>query len=133
MKKILIDTNAYTKLLTGKTEVLDVISVAETLYMSIFVLGELHAGFRGGNKAKENIDLLQNFMLKPSVKILNATTETAQVFGVIKSDLKKAGTPLPINDVWIAAHAIETGSLIITYDKHFNRVPGIRLWDRLKL
>ena len=133
MKKALLDTNAYTKLLIGEVEVLDIISVAETLYMSIFVLGELHAGFRGGSRAKENLDLLENFLLKPSVKILNATTETAQIFGVIKSDLKKAGTPLPINDVWIAAHAVETGSIIISYDKHFNLIPGIRLWDKLEL
>ena len=67
------------------------------------------------------------------MKILNATTETAQIFGVIKSDLGKAGTPLPVNDVWIAAHAVETGSIIISYDRHFNIIPGIRLWDKLKL
>ena len=131
MKKIILDTNAYTRLLIGDENVLDVVASTETVFMSIFVLGELHAGFLGGNKERENRDVLDRFLLKPSVKILNATIETAEVFGSIKNSLTLAGTPLPINDVWIAAHGVETGSIIITYDTHFKRVPGLRLWDRL--
>ena len=83
MKTILLDTNAYTGLLAGSQDVLDMI----------------------------------------------ATAETADVFGMVKSRLKAAGTPLPINDVWIAAHAIETGSIVVTFDRHFSKVPGLRLWD----
>ena len=131
MKKIILDTNAYTRLLTGEEDVLDVIGTAETVYMSIFVLGELYAGFAGGTKERGNRDTLNRFLLKPSVKILNATSETAEVFGVLKQDLKKAGTPLPINDVWIAAHALETGSTLITYDGHFKKIAGMRRWDKV--
>jgi tRNA(fMet)-specific endonuclease VapC len=130
MKSILLDTNAYTRLLTGEEDVLDVIGTAETVYMSIFVLGELYAGFAGGTKERENKDTLNRFLFKSSVKILNATAETAEVFGVVKQDLKKAGTPLPINDVWIAAHALETGSTLVTYDGHFKKIAGIRRWDK---
>ena len=129
MKKILVDTNAYTRLLTGQEDVLDVIGSAETVYMSIFVFGELYAGFAGGTKERGNKDTLNRFLLKPSVKILNATSETAEVFGMVKQDLKRAGTPLPINDVWIAAHALETGSTLITYDSHFKNIAGLRRWD----
>ena len=129
MKTILLDTNAYTGLLAGRQDVLDTIATAETLYMSIFVLGELYAGFAGGSKESENRNTLNRFLLKPIVKILNATAETADVFGMVKSRLKAAGTPLPINDVWIAAHAIETGSIVVTFDRHFSKVPGLRLWD----
>ena len=129
MKKILLDTNAYTRLLAGEVGVLNVISAADTVYMSIFVLGELHAGFSGGNKEQENKDTLQRFLTKPGVKILNATSETAEVFGYVKSCRIKAGTPLPINDVWIAAHALESGSLVITYDGHFKFIPSLRLWE----
>ena len=131
MKKIILDTNAYTRLLTGEEDVLDVIGTAETVYMSIFVLSELYAGFAGGIKERGNRDTLNRFLLKPSVKILNATSETAEVFGVLKQDLKKAGTPLPINDVWIAAHALETGSTLITYDGHFKKIAGMRRWDKV--
>ena len=131
MKKIILYTNAYTRLLAGDENVLDVVASTETVFMSIFVLGELHAGFVGGSKERENRNVLKRFLLRPSVKILNATFETAEVFGSIKNSLTLAGTPLPINDVWIAAHGIETGSIIITYDTHFKQVPGLRLWDRL--
>ena len=129
MRAIILDTNAYARLLAGDEKVLDVVASSEALYMSVFVLGELHAGFKGGTKETENRQILKRFLEKPSVKILNATSETAQVFGFIKSRLMKAGTPLPINDVWIAAHGIETGSVIVTYDAHFDRIPGLRLWD----
>ena len=71
MKKIILDTNAYTRLLTGEEDVLGVIGTAETVYMSIFVLGELYAGFAGGTKERGNRDTLNRFLLKPSVKILN--------------------------------------------------------------
>jgi tRNA(fMet)-specific endonuclease VapC len=129
MKKIVLDTNAYTRLLIGEQDVLDIIGTADTIYMSIFVLGELYAGFAGGRKERENKETLNRFLLKPTAKILNATAETAEVFGKVKQNLKKAATPIPINDVWIAAHAIETGSTIITYDSHFKNVAGLRLWD----
>jgi tRNA(fMet)-specific endonuclease VapC len=130
VKKILLDTNAYTGLLAGREDVLDIISTADTLYMSIFVLGELFAGFAGGSKEQENRETLNRFLLKPTVKTLNATLETAEVFGMVKSELKAAGTPLPINDLRLAAHAIETGSIVVTFDKHFNEVSGLRLWDQ---
>ena len=131
MKKIILDTNAYTRLLVGDNDVFNIVATAETVFMSIFVLGELHAGFKGGRKEKENRDILKKFLSKPSVKILNATYETAEVFGLIKDRLKKAGTPLPINDVWIAAHCVETGSVIVSYDLHFLNVSGLRMWDQL--
>lgn len=129
MKQIVLDTNAYTALLSGDEHILGVVASAEVVFMSIFVLGELHAGFWGGSKHKQNQDLLRRFLSKPSVKILNATAETAEVFGELKAMLKHKGTPLPINDVWIAAHGIETGSVIVTYDLHFQKIMGVRLWD----
>ena len=130
MKTIILDTNAYARLLAGDENVLGVVASADTVYMSIFVLGELHAGFKGGTRENENCEVLKSFLTKPSVKILNATSETAEIFGSVKNQLLRAGTPLPINDVWISAHGIETGSVVVTYDAHFDRVPGLRLWNR---
>lgn len=130
MKRIVLDTNAYTRLLAGDENVLDAVGTAETVYMSIFVLGELFAGFAGGTKKRSNQEALDKFLRKPTVKILNATSETAKVFGMVKQELKTAGTPLPINDVWIAAHTLETGSTLISYDFHFEKIGGLRLWER---
>ena len=81
MKKIILDTNAYTRLLTGDENVLDAVASADVVFMSIFVLGELLAGFVGSSKELKNRDVLKRFLLKASVKILNATYETAEVFG----------------------------------------------------
>ena len=132
MKKILSDTNAYSRFLSGDQKVLNVFKEARIVYMSVFVIGELIAGFRGGRKEEENREILRKFLAKRSVKILNATRNTADIFGKIKHDLKIAGTPLPINDIWIAAHAIETKSVLITYDSHFEEIAGLRLWEHLR-
>ncbi len=128
MKKILLDTNAISSLLRGDEKVLEEIIGADRVYISIFVLGELFSGFKGGNKEKENSLLIKDFISKPTVKIINGTIETAEIFSEIKNQLKLKGTPLPINDIWIAAHSIETGSVLITYDKHFNHISGLRKW-----
>ena len=114
MKKILIDTNAYSRFLAGDENVLNALTEAHLAYMSIFVMGELFAGFKGGFKERENKNLLERFLQKPTIKMLNTTTETAKIFGMIKNNLKKAGTPLPINDIWLASNVLETVSVLCT-------------------
>ncbi len=128
MNKILLDTKAYTAFLKGSHHVLDVLARAEIAFVSIFVLGELEAGFKGGSKEEFNRNLLRRFLARPSVRVLNATHATAMIFGRIKSELRSAGTPLPINDVWIAAHAMETEAALISYDSHFQKISGLRCW-----
>ena len=129
MKKILLDTNAYGAFLSGRDKILDALGEADIVYMSVIVLGELHAGFRGGTKAKENKTVLRRFLAKPTVAVLHVTQETAEVFGEVKDRLKTRGTPIPLNDIWIAAQAIDTGSQVVTYDAHFRKIDGLRLWD----
>jgi len=129
MKKILLDTNAYARFLSGDEKVMASMAQADSVHMSVFVLGELFAGFKAGSKEKSNKQLIERFLLKPTVSVLDATMETADIFGLIMASLRKSGTPIPINDVWIAAHCLETGSVLITYDDHFAQIPGLRLWD----
>jgi tRNA(fMet)-specific endonuclease VapC len=131
MKKILLDTNAYVRFLRGDERVLRCLAQADTVFMSVFVLGELLAGFRAGGREKDNRRILERFLLKSSVAVLDGTLDTADLFGLVMASLKKSGTPIPINDVWIAAHALETGSVLVTFDEHFTAVPGLRLWDEL--
>jgi tRNA(fMet)-specific endonuclease VapC len=128
VKKVLIDTNAYTSLCGGDERALDALAGAETVYASVIVLGELYAGFKGGRREKENLERLRAFLAKETVRVLLADPETAEIFGEIKHRLKEAGTPIPINDVWIAAHAMQTGSFVVSYDKHFALVPGLLVW-----
>ncbi len=129
MRKVLLDTNAYTKYLLGDEKVLGVISQSDVVYMSVFVIAELFFGFKGGAREIKNKELLKKFLNKPSVEIIGATVDTSDIFADIKYKLKKAGTPIPLNDVWIGAHAIETGAVLITYDQHFDKIAGLRLWD----
>ena len=129
MKKILLDTNAYSNYLRGNEAVLDALATAHIVYMSVFVLGELYYGFRGGTRERENRHNLRLFTEKPTVTLVEATAETAEIFGEVKDTLKRQGTPIPINDLWIAAQTIETGSVLVTLDQHFKQVPGLRIWD----
>ncbi|MCB0558630.1 MAG: type II toxin-antitoxin system VapC family toxin [Lewinellaceae bacterium] len=131
MSKILLDTNAYSHFLLGDKRVLESLAGADLVYISIFVLGELYYGYLLGNKEKENRQKLNTFLDKPSVFLLNATQETSEFFAIIKKQLKENGTPIPLNDVWIAAHTMEMGAELITYDKHFQYVPGLRIWKEL--
>ena len=129
MRKILIDTNAYSAFRGGDKAILSVISSADIVYLSIFVMAELWAGFSGGKRNRENRRELDEFKSKSTVKVLAATEETAQIFASIKHGLKQAGTPIPINDIWIAAHALETGAAVVTFDRHFELVRGLRIVD----
>ena len=131
MKKIILDTNAYSCYLKGDHDVLNMLGIADIVYMSIFILGELFTGFKGGEREKENIQNLNSFLTKPAVNILNGTIETSEFFGLIKHNLKLKGVPIPVNDIWIAAHTIESGSILVTYDEHFKNIENIRLWEHI--
>lgn len=131
MRKILLDTNAYVGYLRGDNKVLDYLGQADFVYMSVFVLGELCAGFKAGEQEKKNKQILDRFLIKSTVFLLHASKETAEIFGLIKDSLRRSGHPIPLNDIWIGAHALETGSVLLTYDRQFTVVPGLRLWDEL--
>ena len=132
MTKILLDTNAYSGFMAGDKRVFEYIVEAEVIYISTIVIGELFAGFHGGEKLTQNKEELKSFLNKDGVKIIDVTMETAEIFGEIKSVLSKKGKMIPLNDIWIAAHAIETGSKLITYDDHFKNINGLRIWEELR-
>lgn len=131
MNKVLLDTNAFVRYLGGDEKVLDWLARTEQIYLSVFVLGELYAGFKSGSRESQNRRILDKFLDKPDVSLLEAGVQTAEYFAIIKSSLRKSGRPIPINDVWIAAHVLETGSILVTYDAHFLCIPGLRIWDEL--
>jgi tRNA(fMet)-specific endonuclease VapC len=131
VRKVLLDTNAYVALMRGDERVVEGLAAADLVYLSVVVLGELEAGFRGGSQYRRNRDVLEDFLSKQSVDTLPVSRETADVFGELKSRLKTRGKLLPINDVWLAAHAMETGAVLVTYDAHFAQVAGLRTWRHL--
>ena len=131
MKKILLDTNCYARYLTGDEKVLAAIGRAETVYLSVIVIGELLVGFKGGTREQDNKRFLETFISKLKVEILEVNIETSEVYAAAKNMLKRSGKPLPTNDLWIASQAIENGIVVVTYDKHFLMIPGLRTWDEL--
>ncbi|GAB5558440.1 MAG: hypothetical protein SynsKO_00870 [Synoicihabitans sp.] len=129
MTRITLDTNAYSAYMRGDERVLEALAAADQVMVPVFVVGELHYGFRGGNRLRENLDELCRFLAKPTVRIWLATEETPQIYGEVQDRLKRAGTPIPVNDIWIASACIETGSRLVTFDQHFRSIAGLRLWQ----
>lgn len=93
--------------------------------LSPIVIGELRHGFRGGARERANLALLSEFIAQPSVTLIHVDHETAERFAEIQYHLRKEGTPLPTNDVWIAASAMQHGSRVLTNDQHFLGIPHI--------
>jgi len=129
VRKILLDTNAYSSFLGGDTDVFNLIVSADVVQVSTIVIGELYFGFYGGNKFQQNKDRLESFLKKSNVRVIGITLETSEIFGELQNNLKRQGKPIPVNDVWIAAQAIENGAKLVTYDAHFENVSGLRLWN----
>ena len=120
---VLLDTSAYSALCRGNQAILSVVQQSETIAVSAVVLGELHSGFRAGNRCKENMTQLTHFLSKPSVRVLNVTEETALRYAEVDVYLRQRGRPIPRNDVWIAAAALEHGLQLLTLDVHFREIP----------
>ncbi len=125
--KLLLDTSAYSALMRGNREVAHRVRSAEALYFSSIVAGELLYGFRYGNRYLQNRNQLETFLASPHVHFLPVTLTTSDRFSLIATDLRKRGTPLPSNDIWIAAHALESGADLVSFDGHFNSIAGLSL------
>ncbi len=131
MRPLLIDTNAYSAFKMGDNSIKDIISNASSLIISPIVLGELISGYDQGSKSKNNKLELQQFLDSPRVKILPITSDTAHFFSQVLITLKRKGRPIPTNDIWIAAQALEHGCVVCTFDKHFYEIDGLLVVNNL--
>lgn len=123
--KVLLDTNAYSSLARGDRAVRDLAATASDLLLSPVVLAELWYGFRRGSREAENRRQLAAFLAAPRVRTLSVTTETAERWALVHAALRRKGRPIPTNDLWIAAQALETGAAVLTKDAHFAEVEGL--------
>ena len=131
MRAILLDTNAYTAFMLGATEVVDVVAHADRLYLNSIVLGELLGGFAAGTREPKNRAELARFLDSPRVEVLPITVDTADSYALIYAGLRRKGQPIPTNDLWIAASALEHGAALLTRDAHFSHIDGLRCGQRL--
>jgi tRNA(fMet)-specific endonuclease VapC len=120
--RLVLDTSAYSHFRAGDARVLDLIVAAEVVFLPTIVLGELEAGFALGKRERENLTLLFEFLAEPFVAILPVTPMVARRYGRLFADLRRAGTPIPINDIWIAATTLDCGGHLLSFDGDFKKV-----------
>ncbi|MDY6823176.1 MAG: type II toxin-antitoxin system VapC family toxin [Thermodesulfobacteriota bacterium] len=123
--KLIIDTNAYVGFKLGYTEVIEYLARAGSVLVSPIVLGELLFGFRGGARFDKNMEELNRFLAHPAVEIIPLTEITSDRYSRIAARLKQQGTPIPSNDIWIAAQTMESGAELVTMDHHFQNISNL--------
>ena len=123
--RLVLDTSAYSHFRAGDERVLDLIAVAELVYLPTIVLGELEGGFALGRRERENRTLLAEFLAESLVSTLPVTPSVAYRYGRLVADLRRAGTPIPINDIWIAATTLDCGGHLLTFDGDFDAIPAL--------
>lgn len=125
MNSVCIDTSAYSRLIRGDNALRSRMEMADAVLVPATVLGELHAGFELGTRRQQNREVLEAFLDQPGMSVISTTPNVAERYGRLVKQLRDSGTPIPTNDIWIAAAVLETGSRLLTYDAHFDQVPGV--------
>ena len=120
--RLALDTSGYSHFMRGDAAAIDLVDVAEWIGLPVVVLGELRTGFGLGRRAKQNERELEAFLQNPVVHVLDVDGDAARIYAEIVIALRKAGTPLPTNDIWIAAAAAREGAQVVTYDEHFRAI-----------
>lgn len=124
---IAIDTNAYSAFKRGHTQVIEVLRHAADIMISSVVLGELLAGFASGTREQPNRRELAQFLESPRVRLVPCGAATADRYALIFASLRRKGTPIPTNDLWIAASCLEHGAALLSLDAHFLEIGGLRV------
>jgi tRNA(fMet)-specific endonuclease VapC len=123
--RLALDTNRYTDLCRGEARVVEAVSAAEQVWLPFIVLAELRAGFVVGTQGPYNEAVLRRFLLKPGVEVLYADEQTTHHYAAVYRQLKKQGTPIPANDMWIAALVLQHSLVLFARDAHFDALPQI--------
>lgn len=125
MSRLLLDTSAYSAFFRGAPEAAEALRACDEIILNPVILGELLAGFRRGQRPAANEKALEEFLETPRVLVVAVDEETATRYAAILEGLRQAGTPIPTNDIWIAASAMQHGLEVLTADGHFTRVPQV--------
>lgn len=122
---VLLDTNFYSDFCRGNEQTVRIIQRARTIYLPFAVLAELRAGFLCGTKARQNEKSLTLFLNSERVRILYPDENTTHQFAAVFSQLRLKGKPIPTNDIWIAALAVQHDLILCSNDKHFDLLPQV--------
>lgn len=127
MRRIIIDTNVYVAFKRSVRNVVKLLRGVEYIGINIVVIGELYSGFKGGHKETLNRTELEEFLDTPRVDVIPIDEITAEFYAQIYWNLKRKGHPVPTNDMWIAASALQHGLALFTLDAHFKAIDGLML------
>ena len=120
-----LDTNAYSDFMRGVAERVAMVRAVEAIFLPFIVLGELRAGFAAGDRQSANSANLQRFLASPRVSVLLADEQTTHYYAQLHRELREHGTPIPTNDLWIAALAVQHDLVLCTSDDHFRQIPQL--------
>ncbi|MGC1273365.1 MAG: type II toxin-antitoxin system VapC family toxin [Planctomycetaceae bacterium] len=123
--KISLDTNTYSGFMRGEPTLVQVVRSASLIVMPLIVIAELRAGFAAGNRKTANARNLQRFLGTPRVSVLSPDEATTYVYADLFAFLRRQGTPIPANDLWIAALVLQHNLKLCTSDAHFTRIPHL--------
>ncbi len=121
--KFLLDTNAVIRVFAGEPAVAGALKEAREVFLSTIVLGELYFGARKSRHVQRNLARIDEFAA--SSALLTLDVETVRKYGEVKNGLRQKGRPIPENDIWVAAIALQHGLTILTRDDHFSHIDGL--------
>ena len=125
MRRVIIDTNVYTGFKKNNTAVVEAFHHFDFIGINITVLAELYSGFKGGIKEDQKRKELEEFINNTRVAIIALDEDTAEFYSEIYFKLRQKATPIPTNDIWIAASAMQHGLALYTLDRHFEKIDGL--------
>lgn len=120
-----LDTNIVIDLFKGQRDIADKINAAQQVYLPIPTLAELYLGAENSLRKAHHVKQIE--ALLKITRVLNTTNRTAELYSILKVHLRRKGTPIPENDIWIAALAQEHGLPVVTRDRHFKNIPGLQI------
>jgi tRNA(fMet)-specific endonuclease VapC len=123
--RIALDTNRYVDLCRGVAETVDLLEEAGEVVLPFVALAELRAGFAYGRRPAENEQILRRFLMKAGVLVLYPDDQTTHHYAAVFRQLRKQGTPIPTNDMWLAALVLQHNLVLHARDKHFDHLPQI--------
>ena len=123
--RLALDTNRYTDLCRDSADVVTLVEQAEAVFLPFIVLAELRAGFAVGKRGAENERVLRRFLMKSGVAVLFADDQTTHHYATLFRQLRRQGTPIPTNDLWIAALVLQHDLVLCDRDRHFDHLPQI--------
>jgi tRNA(fMet)-specific endonuclease VapC len=123
--RVAVDTSRYVDLCKGVPGTVALLEQAEAVILPFVVLGELRAGFVHGRRPAENEPTLRRFLMKDGVSVLFADDQTTHHYASVFRQLRKQGTPIPTNDMWLASLVLQHNLALHARDKHFDHLPQI--------